>query len=64
VTLTAQDDEGATSTKSKNITVTIPRGIIGGPGWIDDIVVIGAVIVAVVGFSGIVVRSRKLKKKA
>jgi PKD repeat protein len=64
VTLTAQDDEGVTSTKSKKITVTIPRGIIGGPGWIDDIVVFGAVIAAVVGFSGIVVRSRKLKKKA
>jgi len=64
VTLTAQDDEGVTSTKSKNITVTIPRGIIGGPGWIDDILVFGAIIAAVVGLSGIVVRSRKSKKKA
>lgn len=64
VTLTTQDDEGMTNTKSKNITVTIPRGIIGGPGWIDDFLVIGAIIAAVVGFSGIVVRSRKLKKKA
>jgi len=63
VTLTAQDDEGVTSTKSKSITVTIPRGIIGGPGWIDDFVVFGAIIAAVAGLSGIVVRSRKLKKK-